>query len=428
MQKSTMIFTPRQWLIIAASFIVLSLASGLMFNFGIFLKEVESAFEGSRSGVSAGYSIFMLVGFASAILMGHLSDRYGARKIVILGTVLNVIALGFASVMQSVWQFYLLIGVMLGLGRSAYSIATVAYIQRAFTQNRGLATGLAGSGSGLGISMMAPLASYLILAYGWRSAYLILGVVTLLLAIPASVYLRPVKQEDAGTHPAPSSKSSNVRETATLPEASKSMGEIMKRRPFWAVLGSHACDCVCHSVLIVHMVPFAIESGIPEFPAGMLLSAMGVGALVGRITGGILADRIGGKWALFISLLMQTLPVPLLLFSPSLSMLYVIAVFVGLGMGGHGTMYPFVTREFYGPRRVGVLFGTFTMGGSLGMASGGYFGGLLYDLSGDYTLSFLLSFTIGVASLILVWLYPGRRLLPAGTTETSQPAVAGSAG
>jgi MFS family permease len=428
MQKSNMIFTPRQWLIIAASFVVLSLASGLMFSFGIFLKEIENAFKGSRSGISAGYSIFMLIGFASAILMGHLSDRYGARKIVILGTVLNVLALGFASVMQSVWQFYLLIGVMLGLGRSAYSISTVAYIQRAFTQNRGLATGLAGSGSGLGIFLLAPLASYLILAYGWRSAYLILGVVTLFLAIPAAIYLRPVKKETTDSPSTPSRKSSDVRETAILPEASKSMGEIMKRRPFWAVLGSHTCDCVCHSVIIVHLVPFAIESGIPKFQADMLMAAMGAGALVGRICGGILADRVGGKLALFISLLLQTLAVPLLLLSPSLTMMYVIAVFVGLGMGGHGTMYPFVTREFYGPRRVGVLFGTFTMGGSLGMASGGYFGGLLYDLSGDYTLSFLLSFTIGIASLILVWLYPGRQLLPAGSAETSQAAVAGSAG
>ncbi len=407
MQKATLIFTPRQWLIIASSFIVLALASGLMFNFSIFLKEIESAFEGSRSGVSFGYSIFMIVGSASAILMGKLSDRYGARTVVILGAVLNVIALGFASVMQSLWEFYLLIGVMMGLGRSAYSISTVAYIQRAFTYNRGLATGLAGSGSGLGISMIGPLAGYIISAHGWRSAYAVLGVVTLLLVIPAAIYLRPVKQEDTDGQPAPSNPK-NGRETATLPEASKSMGEIMKRRPFWAVLGSHTCDCVCHSVIIVHLVPFAIESGIPKVIAATLMAAMGAGALVGRIAGGILADRVGGKWALFISLLSQTIPVPLLLLSPTLPMLYVIAVFVGLGMGGHGTMYPFVTREFYGPRRVGVLFGTFVTGASLGMAS--------------------VSFTLGVVSLLMVWLYPSRRLLSESPAGASQTELAQSAG
>jgi predicted MFS family arabinose efflux permease len=411
-QKSTMIFTPRQWLIIASSFVVLALASGLMFSFGIFVKPLGSAFDWSRSSISAGYSIFMVVGSLSAILMGRLSDRYGARKVVILGTIFNVIALGLASVMNSLWQFYLLIGVLLGLGRSSYSIAVVAYVQRAFTHNRGLATGLAGSGSGLGILLLAPLTGYLISAHGWRSAYAALGVVTLFLVIPAAVYLRPVKKEDTDGPPTPS----------------KSMVEIMKRRPFWAVLGSHTCDCLCHSVLIVHLVPFAIESGIPKVQAATLMAAMGAGALVGRISGGIFADRVGGKWALFISLLLQTLPIPLLLLSPTLPKLYGIAIFVGLGMGGHGTMYPFVTREFYGPRRVGVLFGTFTTGASLGMALGGYMGGLLYDLSGDYTLSFLFSFAAGLISLVMVWLYPNRCFVSESPSGPPQAELAQSAG
>ncbi len=427
MQKMTLIFTPRQWLIIASSFVVLALASSLMFSFSIFVKPLESAFDWSRSSISAGYSIFMIIGSVSAILMGRLSDRYGARKVVMLGTLLNVLALGFASIMQNVWQFYLLIGVMLGLGRSAYSISTVAYVQRAFTHNRGLATGLAGSGSGLGIFLLAPLTGYLISAYVWRNTYAALGVVTLLLVIPAAAYLRPVRQKDLDGQPAPPG-SKKHRETAPLPEASKSMGEIMKRKPFWAVLGSHTCDCLCHSVIIVHMVPFAIESGIPAVVAATLMSALGAGALAGRIGGGILADRVGGKWALFTSLVMQTAPIPLLLLSPTLPMLYVIAILVGLGMGGHGTMYPFVTREFYGPRRVGVLFGTFVTGASLGMALGGYMGGLLYDLSGDYSLSFLFSFATGLISLAMVWLYPKRRFVTESPPEPPQAELAQSAG
>ncbi len=426
-RKTTQIFTPRQWLVIAASFIVLALSTGLMFSFGIFIKPLGSAFDWSRSSVSAGYSIFMIVGSMSAILMGRLSDRYGARKVVILGTVLNVIALGLASLMQNLWQFYLLIGLMLGLGRSAYSISTIAYVQRAFTHNRGLATGLAGAGSGLGVLVIAPLTGYLILAYGWRSAYAALAVLTLFLVIPAVIYLRPLMQKDLDGQPAPPG-SKKRRETALLPEASKSMGEIVKRRPFWTVLGSHTCDCLCHSVVIVHLVPFAIESGIPKIQAATLMAALGLGALAGRIGGGILADRVGGKWALFTSLVLQTLPVPLLLLSPTLPMLYVIAIFVGLGMGGHGTMYPFVTREFYGPRRVGVLFGAFVMGGSLGMATGGFMGGLLYDLSGDYTLSFLFSFATGLISLVMVWLYPKRRFVSESPPEPPQAELAQSAG
>ena len=427
MQERFSIFSSRQWVIIASSFVILALASGLMFIFGVFIKPLESAFTWSRSSISAGNSIFMIVGSASAILMGRLSDRYGTRTVLIMGSALNVLALGLASFMQSIWQFYLLIGVLMGMGRSAYAISTITFIQRSFTHHRGLATGLSGSGSGLGILLIAPLTGYLIGEYGWRSAYAVLGVVTLMLAVPAVFFLRPLKRGDLEGQRAPSDPKRG-RETATLPEASKGVGEIMKHRPFWAVLGSHTCDCVCHSVIIVHLVPFAIESGVPRIQAAVLMGVMGAGALIGRISGGILSDRIGAKWALFISLVSQTLPVPLLLLSPTLPFLYLIASLVGLGMGGHGTMYPLVTRELYGAKRVGLLFGTFVTGASLGMATGGYMGGLLYDLSGDYTLSFIFSFALGLLSLLLVWIYPGRRLLPDSSAGPPQTELAQTAG
>ena len=91
-------------------------------------------------------------------------------------------------------------------------------------------------------------------------------------------------------------------------------------------------------------------------------------------------------------------------------------------------MYPLVTRELYGAKRVGLLFGMFVTGASIGMATGGYMGGLLYDLSGDYTLSFIFSFALGVLSLLLVWVYPGRRLLPDSSAGPPQTELAQSAG
>jgi MFS family permease len=200
--------------------------------------------------------------------------------------------------------------------------------------------------------------------------------------------------------------------------------EIMRRRPFWAILGSHASDCICHSVLLVHLVPFAIESGMPRVQAATLMSALGAGALVGRLAGGIMSDRIGPKGTLLLFLSMQTFPVPLLLFSPGLGTMYFVAIFVGIGLGGHGTLYPLVTREFYGPKRVGLLYGTFTMGASIGMASGSFFGGVLYDLAGNYSWAFLYSFTLGVISLLLVWTYPNRTYLVEPSPKAAQPGLA----
>jgi MFS family permease len=182
---------------------------------------------------------------------------------------------------------------------------------------------------------------------------------------------------------------------------------------------------MCHSVLILHLVPIAIEAGVDRVQAASLMGVMGVCQILGRVLVGVLSDRIGPKRALMAALLSQTLPVPLLWSSPSLAAFFVVAAMVGLGLGGHGTMYPLVTREYYGPKRVGLLFGTFTSGASVGMATGGLVGGMLRDLSGDYRLAILFSFATGLISLFMVLAYPRRRgkAEPAAAPESAvQPA------
>ncbi|MFP6891119.1 MAG: MFS transporter [Nitrospinota bacterium] len=424
MKKPSFVFSSRQWTVIASCFIILGLGSSLNFNFGIFIKPLLDEFSWSRSAISAGFSIFMLAGSGSAILAGGLADRYGARYVVFGGTFLIVGAMYFASRLQNILEFYLLVGAVTGLGRSAFNTPVIAYIQRSFTRNRGLATGLAGAGGGLGILLTAPLIGYFIASFGWRLSYMAIGAVVLALAIPAVLLLRPMTESESGG----GAVGPRHREVAPLPEAAQGMSQIVRRRSFWTVLGSHTTDCMCHSILLVHIVPFAIESGIPRFQAAMLMSALGAGALLGRLFCGVLSDRIGPKKALFSALIIQTLPIPLLLFSPTLPVLYLVTSLAGLGIGGHGTMYPLVTREFYGPKRVGLLVGTFTSGASVGMAAGGFLGGVLYDLAGNYTLAFVFSFAIGVVSLFLVWIYPDRKFLPAGAAGAAGVAQTKLAG
>ena len=423
MQEKLAIFSAYQWMIIASCFVMLALGSSINFNFGIFLKPLSEEFGWARSSVSAGFSIFMITGSASAILAGAMADKFGTRRIVIAGTLMITLAMILASRLESIWEFYLLIGVVSGLGRSAFNTPILTFIQRAFTQNRGLATGLAGAGGGLGILMTAPILGHIIASYGWRVSYIVMGSAVLVLTLPAVSFIKAEKVSDTPGG-AKSTKKTTYREAAMLPEASLGVMEIMRRRPFWTILGSHASDCICHSVLLVHLVPFAIESGMPRVQAATLMSALGAGALVGRLAGGIMADRIGPKGTLLLFLSMQTFPVPLLLFSPGLGTMYFVAIFVGIGLGGHGTLYPLVTREFYGPKRVGLLYGTFTMGASIGMASGSFFGGVLYDLAGNYSWAFLYSFTLGVISLLLVWTYPNRTYFVKPSPKAAQPGLA----
>ncbi len=407
MDRTYRFFSPRQWLFIAAAFALMGLFSGLNFLFGVFLNPLIDEFGWNRSTASAAYSINMCMIAFCSMLAGGLSDRFGTRPVLLAGALIAGGSLLLSSLIGNLWQYFLLAGAMAGLGRAAIATPVQAFIQRNMTRNRGLATGLAGSGAGLGILALAPLTGFLVSARGWRAAYLLLGVLFFIVAIPAALALRPRKEREAGGD-AKNPPIAPEEPAPILPEASMGMREILRRRPFWMILLSHATDCMCHSVLIVHLAPIAVEAGVSHARAAGLVGVLGLGTLIGRIAVGVLADRVGAKRALLATLLTQTLPVPLLFWIHSPLAFYAVALTVGVGLGGHGTMYPVVTREYYGPRRVGVLFGAFITGASSGMATGGFMGGLLHDLTGDYAMSILFSFLAGVASLLFVLSYPSR--------------------
>ncbi len=420
MEREPKLFTPRQWLFIVSAFVLLGLFSGLNFLFGIFLNPLIDEFAWNRSTASAAYSINMSMIAFSSMIAGGLSDKFGTRPVLLVGLLVAGSALFLSFFINNLWQYFLFAGVMAGLGRAAIATPVQAFIQRNMTRNRGLATGLAGSGAGVGILALAPLTGYFVNVHGWRMAYVLLGVLFMCVSIPAALALRPARQRESVGNRPKATQEAPEESTQILPEASMGMREILRRRPFWMIISSHTTDCMCHSVLIVHLVPIAIEAGVPRVQAAGLVGILGLGTLIGRISLGLLADRIGAKRALFTTLLTQTAPVPLLWWIDSPLAFYAIALMVGVGLGGHGTMYPVVTREYYGPKRVGILFGTFITGASSGMATGGFMGGLLHDLTGDYTLSILFSFLTGVASLLFVLAYPSGRK----RTRKVEPALA----
>ena len=408
MEREYRLFSPRQWIFIVSAFALMGLFSGLNFLFGVFLNPLIDEFAWNRSTASAAYSINMFMIAFCSMIAGGFSDKFGSRPVLIVGILIAGGSLLLSFFIQNLWHYFLFTGVMAGTGRAAIATPVQAFIQRNLTRHRGLATGLAGSGTGLGILILAPLTGFFISNYGWRISYLYLGIIFFIVALPAAMSLIPQRRPSTGGDSSNRRQAQQEEPEPILPEASMGMREILKRRPFWMIISSHATDCMCHSVLIVHLVPIAIESGIPHLQAAGLVGVMGLGTLIGRISMGVLSDRIGAKWALFTTLVTQTSAVPFLFWIDSPYAFYAVALVVGVGMGGHGTMYPVVTREYYGPKKIGILFGAFITGASSGMATGGFMGGLLHDMTGDYTLSILFSFVAGVASLLLVLAYPSR--------------------
>jgi predicted MFS family arabinose efflux permease len=256
--------------------------------------------------------------------------------------------------------------------------------------------GVAYAGTGIGMMVLSPLSRFLISAVGWRESYLLLALFFFALAFPAASLLRE-RREDRLLREREDGRQRGGRGPLVA------QGSFPHReRSFWLIAGTHFYDCVCHSVPLVHLVAFAMDRGIPNMEAAGLLSLIGLMGIVGRISVGAIADRIGARQALFLTLIVQTGMIPLLLVSQSLPMYYLLAVLLGLGWGGNGPMYPLLTRDYFGSRHLGATYGLLMVAGSLGMAAGGYGGGYLFDLSGSYQLSLLFSLVAGLISIGLV--------------------------
>src|ERR1043165_7582669 len=168
----------RGWLVVAGAFAVTFVGFGSAYTFSAFVGSLQRDFGASRGSVSLVFSLAGFLYFALGIVSGPLADRWGSRRLAIIGMVLTGAGLAAASAARSLVEVYVAYGFGVGLGVGCSYVPAVGAVQRWFVRRRGLASGLAVSGIGVGTLVMPPLASLLIEVLGWRGAYLALGGLT----------------------------------------------------------------------------------------------------------------------------------------------------------------------------------------------------------------------------------------------------------
>src|SRR5450631_2058498 len=169
------------WLVVAAAFAVTFFGFGCAYTFSAFVEELQRDFGASRGSVSLVFSLAGFLYFGLGIVSGPLADRWGSRRIAVVGMILTGTGLALASAARSLAEVYVAYGLGVGLGVGCSYVPVLGAVQRWFVRRRGFASGLAVSGIGVGTLVMPPLASFLIEAQGWRHAYLILGLLAAVL-------------------------------------------------------------------------------------------------------------------------------------------------------------------------------------------------------------------------------------------------------
>ena len=392
------------WVILAVAFLLIMTGVGLIFSFAVFLPPLQDAFGWGRSTISATVLINWLVFGICSFGAGVLSDRFGTRVVALVGGVLFGAGIILASAITEIWHLYLTFGVLAGAGISAFYVPLTSTATRWFTRRRGLAVAIVSAGNGLGILVMSPLARVLISAFGWRSTFVMLGLLAWGISVPGALLIRN-RPEDLGV------TAHGGKATERAPGMT-SRGAL-RSRAFWLIALTHFLCCAGHSGPIFHMVAHAMDLGIAKLTAATILGWSGATSIVGRIGTGILADRYGVKIILVSVLALQAAMVASYLAAHHVVSLYLVATFFGVAYGGIMPLYALLAREYFGDRVMGTAYGAILFISSIGMGLGSYAGGWAFDLFGSYHLLYVTSTVIAVAAIGLAASLRAPRLVPA---------------
>jgi MFS family permease len=392
------------WVVVGAGIVVTCIGLGSMLSLGVFLQPVSEATGWSRTGISTAALLNWLCMGIGSLVWGTLSDRLGTRLIVLCGGVLLGLGLVTASQAATLGQFQILFGTIVGLAAGSFYAPMTAVTTRWFTRNRSLAVALVSAGLGLGTMTVAPLARWLISAYDWRLAMLVIGDLAWLVVIPAALLVR-----EPSASPPPGAPTA----VAAAAERHFTAAQVFRTPQFAVIALTHFACCAAHSGPIFHMITNAIDHGIPAMAATTVLGAAGLASLTGRIVCGLIADRVGAKRTLIVGLVIQAVAVSLYLVTRELASFYALALVFGFSYGGVMPLYAILVREYFGARIMGTAFGAVGFVSTLGMALGPWAGGWLYDAFGSYFWLFLGSFAIAVGAVAIAVTFRPPRALPA---------------
>ena len=377
----------RGWLVVAGAFAVTFVGFGSAYTFSAFVGSLQQDFGASRGSVSLVFSLAGFLYFGLGILSGPLADRWGSRRLAIIGMILTGAGLAVASTARSLVEIYLAYGLGIGLGVGCSYVPAVGAVQRWFVRRRGLASGLAVSGIGVGTMVMPPLASLFIDRLGWRTAYFVLGGLAVVVGVGMAMMIAN-DPRDRGLEPDGAHRRSDAR---APPPAEASLSQAIRSRRFIALYAACLASSFGLFVPFVHLVPYALDHGIAQASAVLLVAVIGVSSTAGRFLLGGLADRMGRRQALLATFLGMALALLVWAGSAGLWLLAAFAFVYGIFYGGFVALLPALVMDYFGGRNVSGIIGVLYTSVAFGTLIGPSAAGFAFDLSHSYALPILAS-------------------------------------
>lgn len=377
------------WIVVSCfvlMFVMMSIVSMVM---GIFVIPVSAELNISRTQFSLYFTILSGVGLLISPAIGM--SKMDLRVMISLGVILCGICFMALGYCKNLIMFYI-ISVVMGIGfKICTNIPASILLANWFKEKSGTAVGIAFAGAGIGNMIFTPIANYLISVYGWRSAYVILGVLMMIITLPFTMFIIKNKPSDLGIVAYGERQHSRSAKDGGKEEVQGyTLSELMKTPFFWIIM---------FCMIVVNIVSCGINSHLPSYMqdighsatfAAFIVSSGSLMLTFGKVILGFMSDKLGGTSIVAISCAALTLSLVALMGSP----VTILAIFAGL-LHGFGTSFgsvgpPIITRQLFGEKDYSSVMSVVSMTSGIGMAIGAPFCGVIYDLTGEYTLSWII--------------------------------------
>jgi MFS family permease len=398
--------------------LTLAIAYGIWYSYSVILVALLAEFGWSRSVLAGAFSVFTLVHGGVNPVIGMLCARFRPLRVMAAGGAAMGLALLMDSFISTPAGLFVSFGVFTALAVAlAGWVPSLVFVQRQYPERLGLSIGIISSGIGIGMVLVVPLTQFLIDAFGWRTAFRVLGLISVLWIVPASLWLRwwilrdrEIRGQGRNSFGLTSKPNSSPDPRNSSPDPT--LREAMRTQPFWLLWAAFFFGNISSQTLHVHQVAYLVDHGLSAFVAATVVGVVGFASIFGKIGGGWLSDRMerelvyAGGIAIMVSSAFVLLSIKT---TPSTWVVYGYAVLLGVGYSATASLIPAMLSDRFSGRHFGAIVGVALIGSSTGSAVGPWLAGTLYDATGSYTVAFLIAAACGVIAGAAGWQARRRR-------------------
>ena len=395
------------WVIVGVLALVQMVALSVNFASGVLVEPLTDAngdFGFSASGVGLSFTLFFLSGALLSPVVGWLGERYGPRNMMIVGAASYCGVMILVAFVDAPWELWLSFGVLRGAVQAIFMVPLMAAVSGWFRNRLGLATGVLWAASGVGPAVMAPVLINLVEGIDWQSTFIYFGLAAGAFMLLLTLVFRS-KPADMGIS-AYGTREGERKEVGLSQQQERTRSKVFNQhvrrtKAFWNLPAIHGLGCAGHGIVLLFVAPFAISKGLSFTQAALILSILSLVSIPSRMLTPIIAERYGTKTIMATCLMIQGLTVIILFFSTELWHFWLFAVLFGVGFGGEWTGYLVINRQYYGNGPIGSVYGWQMSGAQMGHAFVSYVAGLMLDLTGSYTMLFMLSAAMSVGGALV---------------------------